>query len=473
MVEWAQPKTVSKGARYPNMILILFPFHFRTWFGHLGNVLDRHPNEEVIVLDISRYMWPTGESIATNIPLFGTRHRLARHLRKMNVPLIELKSYSRSYTGAASSDGPENSTDFMALSESHLFTLFRTQFPERVRFYRAFLSRMIRLNRRFEQDFQTYLETLERPKLVYVPSGRNPVPRIAASQLVREKVKIKYFENGWLRDGTYFSDWPTHSREFVGQEFSLFEPTVSQMQTAEDFLARRTRFGGSDFSYRHNNSDLRRQFDYVYFTSSIDEFHQLGEDWETNWRDQYEAYLMSLTKFDPTGERSALRVHPNLRTKHPVQIAHEMEMLENFKQRMPLLTIFDHESTVNSYKLLESSKVCFVFRSTISLEAVYMGKKVVSMAPNYFTEPLEIPVITGPSELKSFDISSLEPGSPDAALRFMSYLKSRTTPWGSLSRQMFGFDPVITGGLRLSAIPNRISLSQIIMRIGPKRIRHR
>lgn len=453
------------------MILVLFPFHSRTWFGHLGNVLERHPNEDVVVLDVSRYMWPSGESVATNIPLVGTRRRLRLRLRKVNVPLIELKSFCRRRRRAAKSDMSIKPTDYVKLSESHVFTLFRTQFPSRVRFYQAFHSRLMRLNQQFDQDFRVLLDSLAMPELAYVPSGRNPVPRIAVSQLARGNVTLKYFENGWLRDGTYFSDWPTHSRAFVGQEFHSFESTTSQIRTAEDYLTQRTKSGGSDFSHRHDNSDLKRQFDYVYFTSSIDEFHQLGEDWETKWRDQYEAFLATLTALDPTGARSALRVHPNLRTKHPVQIAHEMEMLEKLKQQIPLLSIYDHESTVNSYKLLESSEVCFVFRSTISLEAVYMGKKVVSMAPNYFTEPLQISVFNGPSELKTLDISSLEAGSPDAAVRFMSYLMYRTTSWAPLARQMFDIDPLIMGKIRLSMFPNRISLAQVFMRVGAKRIR--
>jgi hypothetical protein len=110
------------------------------------------------------------------------------------------------------------------------------------------------------------------------------------------------------------------------------------------------------------------------FTSSLDEFAELGPEWkEAQWENQWVAFEYLIPIFYERGFEIILRVHPNLRNKHKEERIKVRRTLKGLKLKFPYLKIIDSSSNVDSYNLVENSAAVVVWNSTIGLESSLMG----------------------------------------------------------------------------------------------------
>lgn len=115
----------------------------------------------------------------------------------------------------------------------------------------------------------------------------------------------------------------------------------------------------------------------VIFASSSDEFVGLGHYWPpTGWNSQYEAFLHVSKILKGLGYSITLRIHPNFENKSLRAIKEDYSHITRLVQECPM-TLIGPQSSANSYALLDSAEVVVVSASTIGLEALHRGKKVI------------------------------------------------------------------------------------------------
>jgi hypothetical protein len=122
----------------------------------------------------------------------------------------------------------------------------------------------------------------------------------------------------------------------------------------------------------------------VFFTSSADEFESFWNEWTTlGWSDQYESFYAIAAHLKSRGYRLVLRLHPHLSSKSTPSV------LEDFRQALRLGTDHGVElvapgSKVSTYDLVSKADVVIVSQSTVGLEALHLGKKVIATANCFY-----------------------------------------------------------------------------------------
>jgi hypothetical protein len=115
------------------------------------------------------------------------------------------------------------------------------------------------------------------------------------------------------------------------------------------------------------------------FLSSQDEFASLGKDWISPFLD-----------YGPIVER-ACRENPQtffVVRFHPNQAEMAGDLLTPFAEtaKLPNVRIHYADESVNSYSIMEWSDVVVTFGSTITVEACWAGKPVITLGPSYFDQ---------------------------------------------------------------------------------------
>jgi hypothetical protein len=234
---------------------------------------------------------------------------------------------------------------------------------------------------------------------ISVVNGRFPYQRAVHQASKYLKIKAMSFERGtyehllepglstldrYLKSTNYWhEDFPTTDRKNRQENILLrfhngdsgFSRTNPQTWLAE----RRTPLGrGSQFNENWSKKlisleDSSKKFISL-FTSSLDEFAELGPEWkEAKWKNQWEAFEYLIPLFYDRGYEVILRVHPNLRNKHKTERVTVREVLKEFKKKFTFLKVIDSSSKIDSYNLVENSAAVIVWNSTVGLEASLLG----------------------------------------------------------------------------------------------------
>ena len=113
-------------------------------------------------------------------------------------------------------------------------------------------------------------------------------------------------------------------------------------------------------------------FDVLFVYSSEDEFAALGESWKRFFNSQEEVCLFVKKNFPSWN--IAVRFHPN-------QAGLPKNIIEGkiFLLRQNGIRVFEPKSDISSYDLLSKAEIIVAFGSTIAIEAVYQGLKVVQV----------------------------------------------------------------------------------------------
>ena len=241
---------------------------------------------------------------------------------------------------------------------------------------------------------------------ISVVNGRFPYQRAVQQASNFLQIRAMSFERGtyehtlprglstrdrYFNSSNYWhEDFPTTSRlnrqRNILLRFQSGDPGFSRINPQTWLAERRTPLGrGNQFneSWRTSLSTLEESSEKIvtFFTSSADEFAELGPEWkEAKWKSQWDAFEFLIPLLHNQGFETILRVHPNLRNKHKTERKTVRNALEEFERKFSYLKVIDASSTIDSYCLVEISTAVIVWNSTIGLESSLMGKPTVCLS---------------------------------------------------------------------------------------------
>lgn len=346
--------------------------------------------------------------------LFPSSHKVAMQGR------ISYRGYKR----RISEFNNEQHGDWLRSSvQSALCSLLRDDEPKG--------TMAVRLKGRLERTGKiTFLWALDLFKqfpeieIVYIPNGRFPNQKaieIASNLMGRT---VRFYERG-VGNSIFLQDFaPLNINRRVDfltgsfAESAASDPRVQGMDDRYKNFANKSSFGSR---WKPSTSPA---FNYVFFTSSQDEFWYLGEDWKSQFASQFaaiESFVNAALKNDP-GSRIAIRMHPNTLTKSVQYAWREGKFFFHLSQRFPAnVRVFWPNSSQDSYQLARSTDRVIVWNSTIGLEALAMGKAVATCAPseyiNVFQQSRILEDVT--DSLKNFQFLRLREDSRKNAVAFL------------------------------------------------------
>lgn len=146
---------------------------------------------------------------------------------------------------------------------------------------------------------------------------------------------------------------------------------------------RHTQFStGNDLTLEDINFDAAGHMVVTIFNSSEDEFVCIPELKNPFYKNQEDGLVRIVSDLLATGSiKVILRVHPNLRGVDNTQTRSIKKIRQMFDDR---LTVFDAESKIDSYHLIEHSDLVVTFGSTVGLEAIYYGTTSILMGRSFY-----------------------------------------------------------------------------------------
>lgn len=270
----------------------------------------------------------------------------------------------------------------------------------------------------------------EAPDEVIIPNGRTSRQKTARLLADELGIAVRLYENGRARPHSYYlGNTQPHDRVASQAEVASLTADLSDQRCAEladEWLAGRMTPGGSTNAFRRSwtsaggdrTPGIRRA---VFFASSFDEFLAFGPMWTIDtWNTQFEAFdrIMSILKRQRI--ELVLRIHPNLATKSRAYVNRTISEVDELVARHPGLTVYWHNSPVNSYELVKTADLVIVERSTIGLEASLLGKPVWVTQASQWDHIADIRQLLAPEDVTE---EALEPWEPNiaGAQRFVAY----------------------------------------------------
>ena len=188
----------------------------------------------------------------------------------------------------------------------------------------------------------------------------------------------------------WYAPFPTYAR--VEKQEAILSMDLSPEQVhskdVENWFLSRRQAGGTnrfaeewiDTSNENSSKELA-----VLFTSSVDEFAELGASWkEAEWKDQWEAFEYLIPLLLSQNYRVVLRVHPNLANKPSKTGKVTRLAIDALANKFPELEVIEPTAKTNSYVLLEMADLAIVWISTIGLEASQMGVRAICLSSSEY-----------------------------------------------------------------------------------------
>ena len=180
-----------------------------------------------------------------------------------------------------------------------------------------------------------------------------------------------------------FTTWDRVEKQKAILATELPAERVNSKDVQDWFLQRRQAGGGNRFAENWKGAsriDSSKKL-VVIFTSSVDEFAELGLSWkEADWNDQWAAFECLIPLLFRQDYRVVLRVHPNLANKPSKTRRTTRDAIETLTLKFPDLEVIPSTASTNSYTLLEMSDLAIVWISTIGLEATQMGIRTICLS---------------------------------------------------------------------------------------------
>jgi hypothetical protein len=184
----------------------------------------------------------------------------------------------------------------------------------------------------------------------------------------------------------WYAPFPTYARVEKQEAILGMNLSTEQIHSSDVenwFLLRRQAGGTNRFAEEwKDTADKKFSKGFaVLFTSSVDEFAELGNSWkEADWKDQWEAFEYLIPLLLSQNYRPVLRVHPNLTNKPAKTRNMTREAINILSNKFPELEVIGPSSPTNSYTLLERADLAIVWISTIGLEASQMGVRTICLS---------------------------------------------------------------------------------------------
>ena len=188
----------------------------------------------------------------------------------------------------------------------------------------------------------------------------------------------------------WYAPFPAYTR-VEKQEAILAMDLSSELihsENVEDwFLSRRKAGGTNRFAEEWKDASCENYPKklVVLFTSSVDEFAELGAEWkEAEWKDQWEAFEYLIPLLLSQNYHVVLRIHPNLANKPSKTASVTRRAIDALSSKYPEMEIIEATTTINSYTLLIKAELVIVWISTIGLEASHMGVRAICLSSSEY-----------------------------------------------------------------------------------------
>jgi hypothetical protein len=188
----------------------------------------------------------------------------------------------------------------------------------------------------------------------------------------------------------WYAPFPANSR-VEKQEAILaldLSPELIHSKIVENWFLSRRKAGGTnrfaeewkDTSNENSSKEL-----VVLFTTSVDEFAELGVDWkESEWKDQWEAFEYLIPLLLSQNYHVVLRVHPNLANKPSKTRGLTKSAIDALSIKFPEIEVIEPTAKTNSYTLLAKADLVIHWASTIGLEASQMGVRAICLSSSEY-----------------------------------------------------------------------------------------
>jgi len=348
-----------------------------------------------------------------------------------------------------------NSTEITQAIESALITCFRHhnplgKIPKANKYVNAFRNEALLIERALSEFFREN----EKINEIYIPNGRFPSQKIISLVAEDFGIETKFYERGEPPRGIYLQPYPPQDR------IRSQEAAVSITQNLSD--SKIARVASEWISTRRNPNNTNNEFSALwsptkkfdemqniknsvykkragFFTSSQDEFLHLGPEWQRHsWTSQVEAFDITMSRLESAGYELIMRVHPNLATKAHSYFKTEVKELTWLVNRHPELRIIWHDESINTYELLDEIDVCFVWDSTVGLEASAMGIPTWTFATTRYGLVADIKEVLSEFELPQLNFEW--DVNPHGASRFINYLLMRDVQMQTSPSQFVSWD---------------------------------
>jgi len=266
---------------------------------------------------------------------------------------------------------------------------------------------------------------------VFVPNGRFPHQRMAIEAAKKNNASTFIFERG-EEPGTFFlQEYTTQDRiqtQLHARELTAGMSNLEVEDAADRWMQKRSGKNATN-EYGTIWDDQDQEIDLGdkplgIFTSSQDEFLNLGPDYQHHlWADQFEAIESVINLAYKRRYTPFVRIHPNLTNKAHRFFKKEMTGINLLKAKFPDLQIFMHDSKMSTYRLLAKCCSCFVWDSTVGLEASAMGIPVHTLAMSRYGEIADIRQVFSPGNLSKSEFEWQVDIA--GAKRYMAYLMCR------------------------------------------------
>lgn len=259
--------------------------------------------------------------------------------------------------------------------------------------------------------------------LVVIPNGRHPWETEIEKWSSTLFIETWFYESSLINDRVFLAKYKPTDLKAHESAFKSFSESEEHAGLTEIWLTERGAF--------HRRSTDVERFKQVLFTSSSDEFWALPQEWHSSeWNSQYEAFDTLLSKTDPGGKQSAIRIHPNLLNKSIKQLLREDKAVSDLLRNHPFLTVIPPHSKTSSYNLVDKANLVVTTLSTIGLEAAAMGKTVVLTTVSHYSNALDLPVISSRLEAQSGRLTKIQSDSKmkKKAGAYLAFLRNSSIP---------------------------------------------
>lgn len=359
------------------------PGYTRAQMGVLKHLVRITSDEdEIKILDYSRQL--TLHSLRKVLAFSQEIHPLDRFVSKT-------MKISLSTAGTGQVQNNDLGAEARSAIKSHMHSFFSdTRIPKN------FLSKYVQNRIEKEAVFlQSALEVdLEASHFCVgvVLNGRHTHGRVAKESLKARNIGVLHWESSPTdEDRAYLCSHEPQNFWSYKQELTVFEPSKKDLEIAQTWVEDRSidasprnqyasQWGGPQKQGRAipkvvNNSNL-----VSFFTSSQDELWALGSLFPDHlWKDQYRGLSRFIEDQTSCRDEIVIRMHPNSLNKSPRYVLEEISKIRNLMNLDRRVAVSLPTSPVNSYKLAASSRVILTSNSTIGVEALSLGIKVLHL----------------------------------------------------------------------------------------------
>lgn len=221
-------------------------------------------------------------------------------------------------------------------------------------------------------------------EMVILRNGRSPW-QSEVRRLLRkhQDLKVSHYDFPFFfgRNFAYLAPHRIHDRVALQKEASQLTSTEVNLGICREWLSDHKKHMKNKWRFKDPGVGRKN----VIFSSSTFEFSGMPDVWSIeHYEDQYEGFSKYLDEEDPSGSETIIRIHPNLCSAPWRLQLSDIQRVTWLKSKHPSLSVVWHWESADSYKLMFEASNVIVSISTIGLEAICLGKRVVAIGPTLY-----------------------------------------------------------------------------------------